>query len=80
MEIESVSHFFLRCDFFTDLRTDLMNDLFNIDQNLPQYNEKLLTEILLFGKNSFSYQKNSLIISLSIDYILKTARFDGRLC
>ena len=80
MEIESVSHFFLRCDFFTDLRTNLMNDLFNIDQNLPQYNEKLLTEILLFGKNSFSYQKNSLIISLSIDYILKTARFDGRLC
>ena len=79
MEIESVSHFFLRCDFLIDLRTDLMNDLFNIDQNIPQYNETLLTEILLFGKNDFSYQKNSLIISLSIEYILKSARFDGPL-
>ena len=67
MEIESVSHFFLRCDFLIDLRTDLMNDLFNIDQNIPQYNETLLTEILLFGKNGFSYRKNSLIISLSIE-------------
>ena len=79
MEIESVSHFFLRCNFLIDLRTDLMNDLFNIDQNIPQYNETLLTEILLFGKNDFSYQKNSLIMSLSIEYILKSARFDGPL-
>ena len=59
-----------------------MNDLFNIDPNLPQYNETLLLfeieiEILLFGKNDFSYQKNSLIITLSIEYILKSARFDG---
>ena len=57
MEIGSVSHFFLRCDFLIDLCTDLMNDLFNIDQNLPQYNETLLTEILLFGKNDLSYKK-----------------------
>lgn len=56
-----------------------MNDLYNIDQNLPQYNEKLLTEILILGKNDFSHQKNLLIITLSINYILKSARFDGPL-
>ena len=79
MEIESVSHFFLRCDFYLNQRNDLMNDLSNIDQNILQYNENLLTEILLFGKNDFSHQKNSLILKLSIDYILKSARFDGPL-
>ena len=79
MEIESVSHFFLRCDFFTDLRTDLMNDLFDVDQNIQYYNENLLTEILLFGKDVFSHQTNSQILDLSISYILKSERFDGPL-
>ena len=79
MEIESVSHFFLRCDFFTDLRTDLMNDLFDVDQNILYYNENLLTEILLFGKDVFSHQTNSQILDLSISYILKSERFDGPL-
>ena len=39
MEIESVSHFFLRCDFYLNQRNDLMNDLSNIDQNILQYNK-----------------------------------------
>ena len=79
MEIESVSHFFLRCDFFTDLRTDLMNDLSDVDQNILHYNENALTEILLFGKDVFSHQTNSQILHLSINYILKSERFDGPL-
>ena len=79
MEIESASHFFLRCDFFTDLRTDLMNDLSDVDQNILHYNENALTEILLFGKDVFSHQTNSQILDLSINYILKSERFDGPL-
>ena len=56
-----------------------MNNFSNIDQNILQYIENLLTEVLLFGKNYFSHKKNSLILNLSIDYILKSTRFDGPL-
>ena len=35
VEVESASHYLLRCHFFDALRTTLMNDLRNIDSDIP---------------------------------------------
>ena len=37
IEVESTSHYLLRCPFFHALRTTLMNDLRNIDSDMPSY-------------------------------------------
>ena len=79
MEIETVSHFFLRCHFFNALRIDLMNELLKINLNLQHFNDTFLTELLLYGSNQFSYDINSKIISLSVNFIIKSERFDGPL-
>ena len=79
MEIESISHFFLRCLNFTNLRLDLMNELMIINPNLLHYNDEKLTETLLFGDINCSHDTNSKIINLSINFIIKSSRFDGPL-
>ena len=79
MEIETVSHFFLRCHFFNALRIDLMNELFIINLNLQHFNDITLTEFLLYGSNQFSYDINSKIISLSVNFIIKSEKLDDTL-
>ena len=63
MEIESVSHFYLRCHQFDIQRLSLMNELFIINPNILQYDENSLTKLLLYGDNLFSYEMNSKIIN-----------------
>ena len=75
-EIETVSHFFLRCLNYTNLSLDLMNELMIIKPNLLQYDDETLTETLLYGDKSLSHDTNSKIINLSISFIIKTSRFD----
>ena len=79
MEIESVSHFFLWCLNYNNLRIELMNELMIIDTNLLQYNDIYLTETLLYGDKNLSHEMNSKIIDLSISFIKKSGRFDGPL-
>ena len=38
-----------------------------------------LTELLLFGKSLFDFEKNSVILKTSIDYILSTESFQESL-
>ena len=78
-EIESVSHFFLRCLNFNNLRLNLMNELMKINPDILQFNDNQLTNTLLYGDKNFSHDENSKILNLSIDYILKSERFDGPL-
>ena len=78
-ETETVSHFFLRCLNYTNLRIDLMNELMIIDSNLLHYNHEKLTETLLYGDKSLSNDINSKIINSSISFIIKSTRFDGPL-
>ena len=79
MEIESVSHFFLRCFNFSNIRFDLMNELMKINPNLLQLTDEKLTETLLYGDINLPHEINSKIINLSISFIIKSGRFDGPL-
>ena len=76
MEIESVSHFFLRYLNYTNLSSDLMNELMKINPNILQYNHDHLTEILLYSDKNLTHLINTEIINLSISFIIKSGRFD----
>ena len=47
LEIESVSHFFMRCSFYTNERTLLMNELLKIDPNIHLLDDLSISNLLL---------------------------------
>ena len=51
-EVESTSHYFLRCHFFDALRATLMNDLRYIDSDLPTPRDENLTNINFNARNT----------------------------
>ena len=77
LEVESTTHFFLRCHHFTQIRVTLMNKLNQIDANITHLSEQDLTRLLLYGDvKKFSNDLNTLILSSSIAFITSSKRFD----
>ena len=76
MEVESVIHFFLHCHNYDLQRLDLMNELFNLAPVLQTFDEKSLSNILLYGSNNFNTKLNSEIINLSLNFIISIKRFE----
>ena len=74
IEIESVSHFFLRCHNFDLQRLSLMNELFSINPNILELDDSSLSDLLLYGNKSYSNEVNTKIINASISFIKETSR------
>ena len=68
IEVESTSHYFLRCHFFDALRATLMSDLRNIDSDLPTLEN--LTSMLLYGNQIYDGKTNQIIIRYIKDYVI----------
>ena len=79
LDVETTAHFFLRCHNYAAIRTTLLNDLKLIDDSIPDLSDNLLVNLLLFGDQKFNPTENFHILNTSIDYILKSERFDGPL-
>ena len=79
LESESTTHFFLRCQNFTDLRKCLMNELIKIDSCILALDEKSLTKLLLYGDDKYDCKANKSIILASINFIHSSKRIDGHL-
>ena len=79
LEIESTSHFFLRCQNFITPRTNLMNELRKLDSNILNLDEISLTKLLLYGDSKYENNVNKKILLASINFILSTKRFEGHL-
>ena len=79
LESESTTHFFLRCQNFTDLRKCLMNELIKIDSCILTLDEKSLTKLLLYGDDRYDCKTNKSIILASINFIHSSKCFDGQL-
>ena len=79
LEVESTSHFFLRCQNYQNIRTALFNELQIIDNTILDMNEVNLTRLLLYGSDSFDKQTNAKVIMLSINFIKESGRFDTAL-
>ena len=62
IEVESTSHFFLRCHFFDALRATLMKDLRNIDSDLPTLRDENLPNISSYGNQIYVDKTNQIIL------------------
>ena len=78
-EVESSTHFLLRCPNFSQLRIHLINEINNIKPSLTLLSDDSLSQILLYGLKSFDKEINSKIINLTIEYIHKSERFNVQL-
>ena len=75
-DIESATHFFLLCLFFSNERRTLLSTIRSLDFKLLDCTNYDLTQTLLFGNTSQTSSNNFEIINTSIDYILSRKRFD----
>ena len=78
-DIESSTHFFLHCPFFTNERHTLLGTIGSLDSKLLDCTDYDLTQTLIFGNPSQISSNNFKIINTPIDNILSSKRFDGPL-
>ena len=71
LEIESPAHFFLHCNYFTNICSTLLDDLKSIDVNIPNFPDSETVELILYGSPKFDLNQNT--------KILRSERFDGSL-
>ena len=69
-EVESTSHYFLRCHFFEALRAASMNELRNIDSDLTTLRDENLTNILLYGNQIYDDKTNQIVLMHVIRYMI----------
>ena len=79
LEIEDTSHYLLHCHHFYDYRIDLMNSVNSIIPNFESMNDKIKTDILLYGDSRFDENKNKFILEATINYIKLSERFSESL-
>ena len=79
LEIESTSHFFLRCQNFITPRTNLMNELRKLDSNILNLDEISLTKLLLYGDSKYENNANKKILLASMNFTPSTKQLEGQL-
>ena len=75
-DVESTVRFLLHCPQFFNERYTLLSTLGNFNCSLLENTSKVLTQTLLFGNTALSSSDNSKILSVTIDFIVLTKRFD----
>ena len=79
LEIESTSHFFVRCQNFITPRTNLINKLRKRDSSILKLDEISSTKLLLYGGSKYENKVNKKILLTSINLVVSTKRFEGQL-
>ena len=79
LDVESTIHYFLHCPLFTIERHTLLNTISQIDNKLLDSNESNLIQHLLFGDPSKDRETNTEISNATVNYVLRTKRFDEQL-
>ena len=77
LEIESPSHFFLHCHYFTNISSSLLDDLKPIDVNISSFPNSEILELLLYISLKFDLNQNTKILISSVGFILKSERLNG---
>ena len=75
-ETETSSHYLLRCNLFFEQTTKLLENLKNLDSNLLSHCDDELLQILLYGLHKCSSSVDNKKLSLTIEFIESTKRFD----
>ena len=79
LEIESPSHFFLHCHYFTNICSTILDDLKSNYVNVPSFPDSEIVELLFYGSPKFELHQNTKILSSSLSLILKSENFNGSL-
>ena len=76
--IEDAEHFLLLCPSFDVQRRDLLAGISDVLRPFGHSNlsNKVLTQLLLYGDEKFPYDLNRTILTLTIQFIRKTGRFE----
>ena len=75
LEVESVSHFFLHCLHYNDIRETLFNELKSIDENILKLSGNKLINLLFYGDSKFDSNKNTKLLNAAIKCIIDSGRF-----
>ena len=75
-EVETSSHYLLRCSNYSEERLVLLSTMRNIVMFILQLSDSKFTTVLLFG-DTFDNNKNTFILGATIYYIISTGRFDA---
>ena len=78
-ETETNSHYLLCCHLFSEQRTKVLENLKNLDNTLLSHRDDELLQILLYRSDKFSSSVNNKILSLTIEFLESTKRFDKHL-
>ena len=69
--VETSIHNLLHCPNFSNERLILFNKLQSIDENILSKDHFNISKVLLFGDHSFNDVKKILVLTASIEYIIK---------
>ena len=75
-ETETISHFFLRYQFFSNERKKFRDDVYRLDASIKHWNEESLIDVLLYGSDRCNDSQNKQILLQTICYIQATKRFE----
>ena len=74
--IETIDHYLLRCQNFALVRSSFLNRIFEINVEFRNMNDSTLTSLLLFGSEEQTFDVNTKILNLTIQFLKDTGRFD----
>ena len=77
--VETTVHYLLHCPNFSNERLIFFNKLRSIDANILSNDDSNISKVLLYGNHSFNDEKNTSILTASVEYIISTKRFDAHL-
>ena len=74
-DIESISHYLLRCPLYALVRRTLYDDLYDIFGQIPNLPEDKLVNLLLYGNEAHSTEKNASVLKCTIAFLKSSERF-----
>ena len=66
----------ISCPLFSEQRTKLPENLSNLDDKLINRCDDGIVNILLYGSSKYNFSTNNKILSLSVEFLECTKRFD----
>ena len=76
---ETTSHYLLHCPLFADERKTFLSNMKSINHKFLEQNDSTLTQTLLFGDLPSNVETNTLILNVTIQYVLSTKTFEETL-
>ena len=76
IEVETTIHYLFHCHDYLPERKTLFDDVKSGLSNIPEQNKSFISNVLLFGDNSVDDSANTIVLSMTINYIISTKRFD----